>query len=151
MPLPKIRFSSLSRPVWEYILSRVQESTMSEAFTCELVFGGSLDVVDDQKVGREAALCGGLVPLPHGPGQISKFGARNVTLGFIASQLSIMGQLVRHAIDQTALTGNFDFSLEWSPEPANPTPAADALPGPTFAQALGEQLGLKLVARTDVV
>ncbi len=96
-----------------------------------------------------AALCGGLVPLPHGPGQISKFGARNVTMTFIANQLSIMGQLGRPVVDLTGLTGNFDFSLEWSPDSTAPqigTP--EVLPGPPFAQALREQLGLKLSAET---
>ncbi|MEI9974136.1 MAG: TIGR03435 family protein [Ignavibacteriota bacterium] len=65
-------------------------------------------------------LCGGLLPLPHGPGRIVKFGASNVTLQFIANQLSIMGQLGRAVVDRTGLSGNFDFSLEWSPESPNP-------------------------------
>jgi uncharacterized protein (TIGR03435 family) len=91
-------------------------------------------------------VCSGLLPLPHGPGQIAKFGASNVSMIFIANQLSIMGQLGRPVLDRTGLEGNFDFALEWSPESPNPqTTAPDPLPGPTFQQALGEQLGLKLV------
>lgn len=99
-----------------------------------------------------AKLCGGLVPLPHGPGRIAKFGARNVTMTFIANQLSIMGQLGRPVIDRTGLSGNFDFSLEWSPESTNPqTEPLEPLPGPTFGSALSEQLGLKLSAETGPV
>jgi uncharacterized protein (TIGR03435 family) len=94
-------------------------------------------------------LCSGLLPLPHGPGQIAKFGASNVNMTFIANQLSIMGQLGRPVVDQTGLSGNFDFTLEWSPESPNPqTVAADSLPGPTFKDAVAEQLGLKLVSQT---
>jgi len=94
-------------------------------------------------------LCSGLVPMPHGPGRISKFGASNVTMTFIANQLSIMGQLGRPVIDQTGLTENVDFSLEWSPESPNPqTVEAEPLPGPTFKEAVSEQLGLKLVSQT---
>jgi bla regulator protein blaR1 len=68
---------------------------------------------------------------------------------FIANQLSIMGQLGRPVLDQTGLSGNFDFTLEWSPESPNPqTVAADSLPGPTLKEAVAEQLGLKLVSQT---
>lgn len=86
--------------------------------------------------------------MPHGSGRISKFGASNVTMTFIANQLSIMGQLGRPVLDQTGLSGDFDFTLEWSPEPPNPqTVAAEPPPGPTFKEAVGEQLGLKLVSQ----
>jgi uncharacterized protein (TIGR03435 family) len=96
-------------------------------------------------------LCGGLLPVPHGPGQIAKFGASNVSMTFIANQLSMMGQLGRPVIDQTGLSGNFDFTLEWSPESPNPqTVAADPLPGPTFKDAVAAQFGLKLVSETGL-
>jgi uncharacterized protein (TIGR03435 family) len=95
--------------------------------------------------------CGGLVPMPHAGGRLSKFGARNVTMTFIANQLSIMGLLGRHVQDQTRLTGNYDFTLEWSPEltGAQATDAAlqEVPPGPTFQQALAQQLGAKLVSQ----
>jgi uncharacterized protein (TIGR03435 family) len=97
-------------------------------------------------------LCGGLLPLPHGPGRIAKFGASNVTLTFMASQLSIMGQLGRRVVDRTGLSGNVDFTLEWSPDSPNPTTAeAELLPGLTFKEAVSEQLGLKLVSQTGPV
>ena len=94
-------------------------------------------------------LCGGVLRLPHGTGRISKFGASNISLTFLANQLSIMGQLVRPVVDQTGLSGNFDFTLEWSPESAAPpTAAAELLPGPPFKDAVAQQLGLKLVSQT---
>jgi uncharacterized protein (TIGR03435 family) len=93
-------------------------------------------------------LCGGLLPLPHGQGRVAKYGASSVNLTFIANQLSIMGQLGRPVVDQTGMSGNFDFTLEWSPESANPSTAeAELLPGPPFKEAVAQQLGLKLVSQ----
>jgi uncharacterized protein (TIGR03435 family) len=54
----------------------------------------------------------------------------------------------RPVLDRTGLTGTFDFSLEWSSEPATGgTPEAQAS-GPSFFEALRSQLGLRLVAAT---
>ncbi len=51
-------------------------------------------------------------------------------------------------IDRTGLVGDFDFALEWTPErlaaqPAAAEPQPDP-PGPTFLEAMKDQLGLKL-------
>jgi uncharacterized protein (TIGR03435 family) len=56
-------------------------------------------------------------------------------------------------LDDTGLTGTFDFSLEWSlprdPTQSQSSPTEDA--GPTLLQALAEQLGLKLKSTTATV
>ena len=62
---------------------------------------------------------------------------------FVAGVLTSMGALDRPILDQTALTGNFDFALEWVYRPRTADFGAD-LPGPVFLDALSEQLGLKL-------
>jgi uncharacterized protein (TIGR03435 family) len=98
------------------------------------------------------SLCGGIFPLPaSAPGPV-KLGARNVPMAFIARELSGMSQMSRHVVDQTGLNGNYDFTLEWTPQRNGPSTGAsdndDALPGATFLQALHDQLGLKLVAQT---
>ena len=55
----------------------------------------------------------------------------------------------RQVLDRTGLTGPFDFSLEWSPEPdITLKPDQAVATGPTFLEALQKQLGLKLVATT---
>ena len=59
---------------------------------------------------------------------------------FIARALPSLGRLERPVIDQTGLTGRFDYKLQWTPDPATPTDE----PGTTFMQALEDQLGLKL-------
>jgi uncharacterized protein (TIGR03435 family) len=47
-------------------------------------------------------------------------------------------------VDQTGLSGSFDFTLEYMPESSGPQPAITDPQGPSFQQALREQLGLKL-------
>ena len=54
-------------------------------------------------------------------------------------------------IDQTGLSGTFDFTLEWMPESRDTGPAgAGVEPDPsglTFEEALREQLGLSYSRR----
>ncbi|CAN5459838.1 hypothetical protein BH10ACI4_BH10ACI4_04870 [soil metagenome] len=88
-------------------------------------------------------VCGVIAHLPPSePGRTS-FGARDVDLGLLASSLPTQtGMLTvpRPVIDQTGLHGTFDFKMEWLQEfEARP----DAT-GPTFREALRDQLGLKL-------
>ena len=102
----------------------------------------------NQAAGKFPALCSGLFPLmPATPGR-QRFGARRVTIGFIANQLSAMGQLERPVIDRTGLGGDFDFALEWVPDAsAAQPPGADLQADPsglTFLEALKDQLGIKL-------
>jgi uncharacterized protein (TIGR03435 family) len=74
--------------------------------------------------------------------------SRDTTMVLIASALPSMGRLARPVVDQTGLSGRFDFTLEWSPEAANtPRTPGEPVPdtqGPSFQEALREQLGLKL-------
>ena len=89
-----------------------------------------------------------------GPGSVT---ATNTKLPFMLQFLS--RQLGRTIIDQTGLTGNYDFKLQWNQErpsglppgaapgfaPPGAAPASpDADAGPSIFTALEEQLGLKL-------
>jgi uncharacterized protein (TIGR03435 family) len=74
-------------------------------------------------------------------------GYRDATLEMLAASLAgIVGQ-GRPVIDKTGLSGRFDYTLEWAPDPTGP-PHPDAPPaeplGQTSSQALRDQLGLKL-------
>jgi uncharacterized protein (TIGR03435 family) len=74
-------------------------------------------------------------------------GSRNTTLDLLAASLSSLGRLDRPVVDQTGLSGRFDFTIEWFPESNAAMPNADPQPdsqGPTFLDALREQLGLTL-------
>ena len=59
----------------------------------------------------------------------------------------------RPVFDRTGLTGTFDLSLQWSlaPDPAQAPDSQPADIGPTFLEALQEQLGLKLKSATGLV
>jgi uncharacterized protein (TIGR03435 family) len=81
--------------------------------------------------------------LMAGPNGLNRAGSRNTTMELIAGALPTFSRLGRPVIDRTGLNGRFDFTLEWSPEAANPENPPD-LPGPTFLDALREQLGLRL-------
>ncbi len=91
--------------------------------------------------------CGGLLMMPPADGRL-RGGARNITMPFIGNLLANMGGLGRPVVDRTGLSGTFDFVLDWAPEPNSIQQLGpDFLPdpnGPSFMDALKNQLGLKL-------
>lgn len=74
-------------------------------------------------------------------------GARNVDMARVAESLQGYGRMERPVVDRTGLSGKFDFALEWTPQQNGLSVDADAgqfqQPGPTFTQAVHDQLGLK--------
>jgi uncharacterized protein (TIGR03435 family) len=100
--------------------------------------------------------CGGVLDMvPSAPGR-TRAGARNVSMELIAS--SLMGGPNgpnRPILDRTGLTGRFDVALEYSPEGKRSSPPSGNVQpeprGPTFAEALKEQLGLRLETQTAPV
>src|SRR6185436_4072923 len=93
---------------------------------------------------------GGMLPGfgGRGPGSI---GVRNSTMEEFASFLQAR-ILDRPVVDQTGLSGKFDFTLTWRPDQL-PTPGPNAPPLPAdldsrsdIFTAFQEQLGLKLEA-----
>jgi len=98
------------------------------------------------------SVCGGIVGMRASvPGRL-RVGARNVGIGMLASTLSQMSGLGRPVIDQTGLTGTFDFTFEWTPQQNSPdvnSQPDDA--GPTFLESLKQQLGLELKPQTGPV
>jgi uncharacterized protein (TIGR03435 family) len=97
------------------------------------------------------AFCGGLIAYP---GHIS---GQKVPISALVTQLA--GVTQRIVKDNTGLTGKYDISLNWTPDPGQtgePPPPGISLPkpdpnGPSLPAALGEQLGLKLVSTTGPV
>lgn len=81
-----------------------------------------------------------MIPSASAPGLL-RSGGKGVTIAMIAKQFKL-----DHPVqDQTGLNGTFDFSLEWSPAPDAARPGSiSEETGPTFLEALNDQLGLKL-------
>lgn len=73
-----------------------------------------------------------------GPGRMTIHNQSVAAFAHFLSQTNLAGRLV---VDKTALAGNYDFDLKWTPDDQQGT--SDA--GPTLFTALEEQLGLKLV------
>lgn len=95
--------------------------------------------------------CGMIARLPPSVPGRHKIGGRNVTLAMIAESLPAQTGLAtfpRPVIDRTGLGGTYDFSLEWTQavvgDMAVGPNASGEVPGPPIAQALKQQLGLKL-------
>lgn len=78
---------------------------------------------------------------------ILRAGSRDTTMDFIARNLQVLGHLGRPVIDETGLNGTYDFTLDWAPDmnsSSSPVPNDEVLVGSSFAEALKDQLGLKL-------
>jgi uncharacterized protein (TIGR03435 family) len=85
-----------------------------------------------------------------------KVSARNATLAEFSSFLQML-VLDRPVVDQTGVTGRFDFQVTFTPDesefnghpPRAPSDAADAAPG--LFDAIQQQIGLKLSAEKAAV
>jgi uncharacterized protein (TIGR03435 family) len=91
--------------------------------------------------------CGSIGPIPASAPGRGRLAGRRVSMGRIAGFLTNPFTGVdRSVLDRTGLTGTFDFSLEWSlaPDSAQPLGSQPEDPGPTFLEALRQQLGLTL-------
>jgi bla regulator protein blaR1 len=109
---------------------------------------GLLGGKDDAGPENYPPMCDSFVLLRRANGTMLA-GYRNATIDQLAGSLSGTVGLARTLVDRTGLTGRFDFTLAWAPEPTAPPPsdapnaASDPL-GPTPLLALRDQLGLKL-------
>lgn len=101
-----------------------------------------------------AASCNGAGPMGNG---MFRLAMRDVGMDLIAAGLSI-ARIGPQIVDRTGLTGTWDFGVEFMPEASGPTQTNGFTPGkgdttgepigPTFLEALKEQLGVKLEAAT---
>lgn len=74
--------------------------------------------------------------------------AQGVPINSLANGLS--QQLGRKVLDKTGLKGNYDYTLEWTPDQVH-TEGTEDSSGPSIFTAIQEQLGLKLESRTAPV
>ena len=77
-----------------------------------------------------------------------------MTVNALANQLGRLAAIGRPVVNQTGLTGLFDYDLVWTPDRAPQAPPSGVVidpNGPSIFTALQEQLGLKLDARRGPV
>jgi bla regulator protein BlaR1 len=108
----------------------------------------ALQALDGVRDVRFPSVCGGIVGMPPTTPRMIAAGGSNITMKLLADTMSSVPELGRPVVDKTGLTGMFDFRLEWAPPMTAPPPAGVNMPaddaGPSFIQALREQLGLRL-------
>jgi bla regulator protein blaR1 len=107
------------------------------------------DAKDKPRMGRRSLMM-------NGRGHLESTGTG---IPFLVHVLS--SQLGRTVVDKTGLTGNYDYTLQWTPDDMGTPMAGDAGPGkgdispdaggPTLFTALEEQLGLKLESQKGTV
>jgi uncharacterized protein (TIGR03435 family) len=87
-------------------------------------------------------------------GKLGDLGVRNATMGDFTSMILQGAVLDRPVLDQTAITGRYDFTLLWTPDDSQfsgmgakiPPPTDNAAAPPNLYTAIQEQIGLKLDA-----
>jgi uncharacterized protein (TIGR03435 family) len=96
-------------------------------------------------------ICGTSITFVTGNGDAT-IGGRNVGMQTIAERLETAPNLEvdRQVIDQTGLTGNFDFIIKYGARTLSTT-NADVNNAPDLTQALKDQLGLKLETSTTSI
>lgn len=123
--------------------------------SCSTTPGTPLPAALQPKVaGGFPATCGGTIEMAPIVRGNKRLGGRNVTVAQIANSFP-PNELGRPLLEQTGLSGTFNFILEWTPEIKRPLgPVVDSQAGPTgstFLEALREQLGLKLVPQKGTI
>ena len=90
-------------------------------------------------------------PFPQMSWNRTSVHCKKVTMQRFAKVL-LASRMNRYVIDNTGLTGEYDVTMEFQPDEAMPKEgAAEAAAGPTFVNALEEQLGLRLVTAKGLV
>ena len=79
-------------------------------------------------------------------------GGRRITMEALAASIAGMELFERPIVDRTGLTGSFDFTVIWhmQQQTLSSTPTSDPS-GVSLADALRDQLGLKLVSQTGPI
>jgi bla regulator protein BlaR1 len=90
--------------------------------------------------------CGHIEALPSSR---LREGARKISMTLLASYLPMAGNLDRPVLDQTGLTGTYDFSFEHSPQRVDRANPHGEKPFPEFVRDLNDQLGLRLEPQTS--
>jgi uncharacterized protein (TIGR03435 family) len=75
-----------------------------------------------------------------------RVGGGRLSMAKIVNSFSGVGVLGKPAIDRTGLTGEYDFVVDFLPNPGPEAPIDIDVEGPNFVEAVRKQLGIKLVS-----
>ncbi|MEZ2345507.1 TIGR03435 family protein [Terriglobus sp. RCC_193] len=109
--------------------------------TCSTDFKGK--TTDDADAEGYPQVCGGLLMLAGSNSTHFRIGARDMPITVFATSLTGWGDLGRPVVNDTGITGNIDFILDFIPPYAQAAAGAD-VEGQGFQEALHKQLGVKL-------
>jgi uncharacterized protein (TIGR03435 family) len=157
-------FASRNMPVFALVLAQTEKlgpklQRYESDPPCPVIGSASLALGGVLAPKGQAAVdlpdtCGAMAGMRASRPGFMKFGARNITMSRVASDLRNTpdcGSLDRPLQNRTGLTGTFDFTIEfWLPLPNTPE-AREPNQGPTCVEALREQLGLKVEPSTGTV
>ena len=155
-----VRFESREAPVFALVASRPEKlgpriRPHSEGPACDAAVAAPADPASPTlPPGGFVAACGRVLTV-DGPNHTVVLGARNITLDHLAGYLGDIANMDRPLVNQTGLSGTYDFSMSWLPEHDSPSAAPNAQPpdaqGPSFNEALTDDLGLKLKPTRAVI
>lgn len=80
-----------------------------------------------------------------------RFGGGALPMSRIVASFAGVGNLDRPVTDHTGLIGQFDFVLDFLPDPPTGQQSSSEAEGPDFVGALKSQLGLKLVTEKEPI
>jgi uncharacterized protein (TIGR03435 family) len=128
-----------------------------DGFTCSDVppagagrGGGPAPIVATVDDGRFPEFCGqivGMTPSTTAP-RVTRVGGRNISMASIVDYVAGWAALDKPLVDQTALKGTFDMSIEFEVPPAPGANDPDVSLGTPIVEAIRDQLGLKLESIT---
>jgi len=115
--------------------------------------GASAPGTVETVAGGFPAPCGTVIAWPSSAQGRFNAGARGISMTMVAGTFSSQPvlNLDKPVVDRTGLSGNFDFVMEFSPEVPPGAQFQSDPTGPTFLEALKEQLGLKLENQTGPI
>lgn len=135
-----------------YALQMIKADTFGPHFRkhtggCSTAFKGN-ETVDSDADGYPK-VCGGLLLLSGSTGTHYRIGASDMPITVFATSITGWGDLGRPVVNDTGITGNIDFVLDYIPP--NPQAAAVDQEGQGFQEALHKQLGVKLESQKQPV
>ncbi|MEG9433302.1 TIGR03435 family protein [Terriglobus sp. ADX1] len=116
--------------------------------TCSKDFKGKTTVDADAEGYPE--VCGGLLLLSGSASTHFRIGARDMPMSVFATSLTGWGDLGRPVVNDTGITGNIDFVLDFVSPYAQAAAGTD-VDGQGFQEALHKQLGVKLESQKQPV